>query len=260
MSRRLLLQTQTRLTGLRIEQQGEQRLLRFDRDGEAIQSSIDLNQPQQLHMVNLRYLMGILMFIPEPRSILLLGVGGGALIHFLRHQLPQAHITGVEYDVELLELAQQHLHLPSADERLLYVIEDAREYTRYCQQRFDLIVSDIFSGPYSPPWLLNRDSIEALRNCLSGRGAIAYNLLVHKEKSFTNFYRQLRQAYQHQTLSLEADDYQNLLVYALNFTPEKTDMTYWMQRAQQLNERYELPFSDILATIYNINPVASGVI
>ena len=260
MADRILTRHKTRLTGLRIEQQGDQRLLRFDNDGEAIQSAIDRHQPHQLHMQNLLYLMGVLMFIPEPSRILVLGVGGGAMIHFLRHHLPQAHITGVEHDAELLELAQQHLQLPAGDDQLLYVIEDADRFSRQCQQRFDLILCDIFSGPFSPGWLLARDSIDSLKHLLGADGAIAYNLLVRQAKSFAGFYRQLRLAYQRQTVSLELDDYQNLLVFALNSAPASNDMNHWLQRAHWASERYQLPGNEILATIYNINPVESGII
>ena len=68
----------------------------------ALQSVVDLDHPQQLQLRNLEQLMGILLFIDEPRSILVLGTAAGSLLHFLRHHYPQADICSVDIDVELV--------------------------------------------------------------------------------------------------------------------------------------------------------------
>jgi spermidine synthase len=250
----------TRHTGLSIERQDDRLLLRFDGDGDAIQSLIDSREPQRLLMDNLVYLMGILMFIDEPSDILLLGVGGGSLIHYLRHHLPSARITAVEYDNELIDLAQQHMQLPLPDARLSYVIDDAHEFITHDTQSYDLVIVDVFQGRHSPPWLLQAPTLGSLKRRLTARGALACNLLLSSEKAFTDYYRQLRRSFDSQTLCLETEQYQNLLIYALNFRPRQHDMSHWMQRAQIGEQRYGLPASAILSTAYAINPVGSGII
>ena len=95
--------------------------------------------------------------MPQPKRILLLGTGGGSLVHFLRHHYPHSHLTGVDIDGELLDLMHEKMHLPKADDHLTYVIDDAANYLHHCNQTFDLILVDIFIGDQSPDWLLSVD-------------------------------------------------------------------------------------------------------
>ena len=79
---------------------------------DALQSVIDLQNPFRLCLKNLEYLMAILLFIPEPRRILILGTAAGSLLHFLRHHYPQAEITSVDIDAELIETLKSRAILP----------------------------------------------------------------------------------------------------------------------------------------------------
>lgn len=260
MRKNKLLEVETPQAGVRIEQDGVELHLKFDSDIEAIQSAINTEHPQNLVMENLRYLMGILMFIPAPEKILLLGVGGGSLIHFLQHYLPQSHITGVEYNSQLLDIAHTHLKLPPASDRLSYILDDAKNVIDQCSVTYDLIVVDIFEGGLTPPWLLEQPFNAQLKTCLSQQGAVAYNLLVNNEKTFSRFYNLLRKIYHQQTLCMETEDYENLLIYGLNFSTEEKTMTQHLDHCMLLAEDFDLPFSQILSVIYDINPVGSGII
>lgn len=250
----------TRHRELEIRQRNGLLEMIFSSDPEATQSAINPLHPEQLVMKNLQYLMGILLFIEPPKNILMLGVGAGSLIQFLRYYLPDSHITGIDYDQELLEIAHQQMMLPQADQRLSYIIGDARDYIDNCQQQYDLIVVDIFDGSQSPDWLKSQQFSQQLKSCLSAEGALAYNLLVHSEAEFNTFYKLLRDTFNGQTLCLETEEYENLLLYALNFTPSKRSMMGNIEHGQRLQANYGLPFSQILSVIYNINPVDSGVI
>lgn len=254
------LNTSTSHRDITLRQKGEILQLVFTSEPDAIQSEINTQQPQQLVMENLRYLMGVLLFIPPPEKILLLGVGAGSMVHFFRHYLPECHITAVDYDRQLLDFAHQQMMLPEADEKLSYVIQDARQYINECQQQYDLIVLDIFDGNQSPCWTRDKEFTRQIKTCLSDKGATAYNMLINSETAFNSFYKLLRQTFAGQTLCLETQEYENLLLYALNFTPEKRSMMQNIKHAQKTQAKYQLPFNQILSVIYDINPVDSGII
>jgi spermidine synthase len=211
-------------------------------------------------MQNLQYLMGVLLFIPSPERILILGVGGGSIIHFLRHYLPSAKITGIEYNAELLTIAQNQMGLPTPDETLEYVIDDARDFINQCQDQFDLIVVDIFDGGISPDWVTQQPSAENLKTCLSQQGAVAYNLLLTTEDEFTHFYQSLRETFQQQTLCMDTEEYENILVYATNFEAQPKSIEEFISLAQVNTEKYDIPFSQILSRIFDINPQGCGMI
>jgi spermidine synthase len=204
--------------------------------------------------------MGILLFIKVPEKILLLGAGGGSLIHYLAHYLPESQVTAVEYNAELLEIAQQHLNLPGTSARLNYVIDDAREFIQATTEKYDLVIIDIFEGGQSPLWSLQKPFNQQLQHCLTQQGAVAYNLLINSEPKFSRFYQLIRQLYAQQSLCLETEDYENILVYALNHNTGSLTMEQQMLRCEQLSQRYELPFRQILKAIYTINPLGSGII
>lgn len=241
-----------------VQQRKDIRQLKFDKL--AIQSEINILHTHELRMKNLQYLMGILFFIPVPRKILLLGVGGGSLIHFVRHYLPQTHITGIEYDAQLLEIVQEHLMLPAADEWIDYQVIDARDYISNCREQYDLIIVDIFDAEQSPKWLLQSKNMTQLKSLLTPCGAIGYNLLMDDEKEFNRFDRALSKAFAKQTLCMETEEYENILFYALNFTVEARSMTDYLELGLQLEQKYQLPFNDIIATAYSMNPAGEGLL
>ncbi len=243
-----------------IRQKQEILQLVFATEPDAIQSAVNTLCPQNLVMTNLQYLMGILVFIPPPQKILLLGVGAGSLIHFFRHYLPQSNITGVDIDEELIHLAQAQMMLPKAGEKLEFIINDAQKFMAECSHQYDLIVVDIFDGSQSPDNILAKEFTDLVKSCLSEKGAVAYNLLINSETVFSSFYKLLRRTYQNQTLCLETEEYENILLYALNFKSRNSSMMDNLQLAMEIQDQYQLPMTEILSTIYDINPIDSGII
>jgi spermidine synthase len=226
----------------------------------ALLSAIDRKKPQKLVLANLEYLMGILLFLRAPQNILLLGTGGGSLIHFLRYHYPMCRLTSVDFDAELQELMHQKMLLPSADDNLVYIIDEASHYLRNCEHHFDLILVDIFSGSQSPGWLLESPGIRRLNGLLTGQGAVAYNLLVDSDFAFNLFYRQLAQVFEQQTLYLPVEGFENTLVYAFRKRPPRHQMSYYIDRAMEMAEIHEIDYQSLLSTIYTTNPVGSAVI
>lgn len=229
--------------------------------GEGVrQSTINLKSPHKLELKNLSHLMGILLFLSEPANILILGTAGGSLIHFFRKHYPQCLITAVDIDAELLAAMHQKMALPLSDARLSYVIDDALHYLKNCDQVFDLIISDVFIGNQSPAWLLEADSMRQFSDRLSEQGGLACNLLINSEHQFDQYYRDLQRVFNRQTISLSVEGLDNTLTYALRNTPPQREMTGYMQRAVELSERHDLPYLEILSTIFTTNPGGQGIL
>jgi len=226
----------------------------------ALQSVIDLQKPHHLKLRNLEYLMAVLLFIPQPRRILMLGTAAGSLLHFLRHHYPETDITTVDIDVELIEHLLEIDILPPAQSGLSYVYDDAAHFIRRCDQNYDLILIDIFSGAQSPGWLQEKNVTNDLFRLLSARGALAYNLLIDSEHDFTRFYRELRLVFDEQTLCLPVEGLENTIAFGIRSPRPALEMTQNMQRAIALSERLEIDLMRVLAVIYNSNPVGRGVI
>ncbi len=85
-------------------------------------------------------------FLPsdEMRRVLVLGVGGGAVIRQLNHFLSPRQIVGVELNPVHLEVARDYFEVEAANVEL--VEADARWWLKqYRGEPFDMIIDDIFS-------------------------------------------------------------------------------------------------------------------
>ncbi|MGM0594652.1 MAG: spermidine synthase [Pseudomonadota bacterium] len=90
-------------------------------------------------------------FAPERlRRVLVLGVGGGAVIRQLNHFLSPERIVGVELNPVHLEVAERFFGV--AAENVELVEADARLWLRqYRGERFDLIIDDLFGDADGDP-------------------------------------------------------------------------------------------------------------
>ena len=117
------------------------------------------------------------------REVLVLGVGGGAVIRMLETMLPDARFTGVELDPRHIEIAWRYFGLDPARTRLVQA--DARQWVDNNRQpRFDLIIDDVFADVRGQPvraipadvsWL------RALDRLLTPAGTLAINFASSRE-------------------------------------------------------------------------------
>ena len=226
----------------------------------ALQSVIDLQTPERLCLKNLEHLLAALLFIPEPRRILVLGTAAGSLIHYLRHALPLARITAVDIDDELVARMLHLQVLPPADDRLEYVHADASAFIAAERRNFDLVLADIFTGAHSPSWLLRRETSEALYRLCGEQGAVSYNLLLASDHDFSAFYRSLRRIYAERTLYLPVQGFENRIACAVRHAQPASDMSQRLHRADSLSTSLGIDFVQLLSVAYNSNPSGVGLL
>ena len=249
---------ETAYNHINLYQQGGRLELRSNDN--ALQSLIDLEKPHKLGLRNLEHLMSVLLFIPRPDRILMLGTAAGSLLHFLRHYYPQAEITAVDIDAELVEKMLQIEVLPPAGDGLTYVYDDAAHFISNSAESYDLVLVDVFSGAQSPAWLLEKSCINGLYQILGKHGALAYNLLIDSEHKFKLFYRDLRLVFQRQTLCLPVKGLENTIAFGIRHPLTAREMAWYMNHAMEISEQLEIDFLQILSVIYNTNPVGAGVL
>ena len=150
--------------------------------------------------------------------------------------------------------------LPRADESLTYIIDDASHFIDSSQQKFDLVIADLFLGNQSPQWLLQTASMQQFNAMLTENGGLCYNLVIDSEKDFTAFYANLRAVFQQKTLCLPVEGLDNTIAFALRHQPEDCEMTEYMQKAFELGDQHGINYMEVLSAIYATNPVGSGII
>ncbi|HEX7813156.1 MAG TPA: hypothetical protein VF460_14720 [Burkholderiales bacterium] len=84
---------------------------------DTVQSSMKLADPAELVLSYTRAMMAFLLFEPQPRRILMIGLGGGSLAKFIYHRMPSAEVVAVECEPAVLFAARQYFHVPENGER-----------------------------------------------------------------------------------------------------------------------------------------------
>ncbi len=174
---------------IRIRDQGEVRTMVFveSNGGEVRQTSVDLSRPEVLRVPYTRYMFASFLLKKKQHRALILGMGGGAMIHFLHHHDPEMRIEAVEIDPEVVAIARDWFHLPNSENMIVYN-EDAFDFIEHERPPFDAIYMDAFlkpgpdTGPEGIPrklkeiWFLNR-----LKEMLAPDGVIAINLVMSED-------------------------------------------------------------------------------
>jgi spermidine synthase len=141
------------------------------------QSCIDLEQPNRLMFEYTQMMLGSLLLDPDPRSILIIGLGGGTLPRTLGRLLPEADIDVVEIDPAVVSMAAQYFNYQPGAHQHVYE-EDGRAYVRRMlrtDKRYQLIMLDAYDNQYIPEHLLTQEFLTQVRSLLAPNGIVAAN-------------------------------------------------------------------------------------
>ena len=94
-----------------------------------VQSVMSLDEPHALVSAYTRKMMGFMLFKPAPKSIVMVGLGGGSLAKFCYRYLPKTQITVVEIDERVIELRDEFC-VPADDHRFRIVCDDGARTSR----------------------------------------------------------------------------------------------------------------------------------
>ncbi len=154
------------------------RRLVFDRGASgfgAVQSEMDLADPDVPTLSYVRHVMVALPIVPRPRRILVIGLGGGSIQRFVRKLLPEATIETAELDPAIRNVAAKYFRFRE-DARQIVHIGDGRAFIERTPHKYDLIVIDAFSATSTPYHLTTREFLQAVRDRLADGGIVCANL------------------------------------------------------------------------------------
>lgn len=109
----------------------------------AVQSTMDAADPQRLVLEYSRLMLASLLFVPSPRHIGLIGLGGGSLVKVAHRLLPQARMTVAEISPEVIAL-RDRFRIPPDDGRLTVLQADGADWVATQDGALDLLWVDGF--------------------------------------------------------------------------------------------------------------------
>ncbi|HEY0973498.1 MAG TPA: hypothetical protein VGE57_03300 [Solimonas sp.] len=92
-----------------------------------VQSAMRRDDPDALALAYTRKMMAFLLFQPQPRHVVVVGMGGGSLSKFCYRHLPRTRITTIELDARVIGCAEL-FQVPPPNARMRIEHADARDY------------------------------------------------------------------------------------------------------------------------------------
>jgi len=109
----------------------------------AIQSSLDTLHPDVLRLEYTQLMALALLFARKTSRILNIGLGAGAMVHFIQRQLPTAHIDTLELRPLVSQVAHEYFFLPLTPRHTIHH-GDARDTITRQSHAYDIIFIDAF--------------------------------------------------------------------------------------------------------------------
>jgi spermidine synthase len=221
--------------------------------GEVIQSSIRPDRPAELTEDYNRALMSALLFKDNPRTILLIGLGGCSLLHFLLSAFPECVIDIVEIREKVIDLARDFFLLPRGNSHLRIFHAAGQDFIRQHDSgnRYDLIIVDAFDESGPAVSLLEKDFPAECRKRMDRDGIFAVNLWSRPKDDFPGCYASLRQCFGNNTLKLQLSEaYWNTVVLGSADPCLFCDLPSYRKKALMLQRRYGIDFPKYLKYLY----------
>lgn len=161
-----------------VEDTGDLRCLKFNvKSSKTQQSCIYKSQPNKLVFNYTKLLMSNLLVNPNPKRILIIGLGGGTMSNTLAQLFPNSHIDNVEIDEAVIKVARRYFDF-FENERVKTYKQDGRIFIKRAllkQQSYDWIILDAFNGDYIPEHLLTKEFLQETKRLLSKKGTLTAN-------------------------------------------------------------------------------------
>ncbi len=141
------------------------------------QTCQNLATPERMVFPYTRMMMSALFAHPDPRRVLIIGLGGGTLSGAVADVLPDAVVDTVEIDPGVVKVASQYFGYAQGPRQRIHVA-DGRAFVEQALargERYDLVMLDAFDVTYIPPHLLTREFLTSARELLAPGGILAAN-------------------------------------------------------------------------------------
>ncbi|WP_232077727.1 fused MFS/spermidine synthase [Variovorax sp. PBL-E5] len=177
-----------------------------------IQSSMRLNDPYALALEYTRTMMGFLLFKPKPRSIGMIGLGGGSLAKFCYHYLSRVRIQIAEINPLVIALRDE-FHIPRDEVRFIVFQSDGADFVRRGPSRFDVLIVDGYDLEGLPAQLSSQSFYDDCRETLRPDGIMVVNLQ-YSDPEIDEHLARIRRSFNGSVLVVDDGEESHSIVFA----------------------------------------------
>lgn len=224
---------------------------------ETIQSAMRVRDPFALELTYSRAMMCFLLFNPQVKSVLSIGLGGGSIPKYMHAYCPQIVSTVVELNARVIKVARNQFYVPENDERLQVIEGDGLEYLEAHPQSAEVLLIDAFDGNGIMAEFSSQSFFDLCAQTLTVGGIFAINLW-GSDKNFDIYLQRIEQSFEHKVLVLKTANPGNTVVFGFNKTPVNMSLTHLKERAKTLEVAHKIEFSQFVGRLIDDNPVQNN--
>jgi spermidine synthase len=207
-----------------------------------IQSAMSKDDPDKLELGYTRTMMGFLLLNSAPESIAMIGLGGGSLAKYCAKHLPEATITTVEINAQVIALRDKFM-VPIDSEKFKVLHANGADYILSSCDNVDVLLVDGFDDHGHPPRLGSAGFYDNCYAKLHDGGVLVVNLL-SSDLKFGTYVSRIRDSFQDQVVVVDAEDDENKIVFAykgMNFPIPKETI---LEKTFRLELQHPIQFRD----------------
>jgi spermidine synthase len=225
--------------------------------GPAVQSAMRIKDPYGLELEYTRAMMAFLLFHEAPSEIGLVGLGGASIAKFIHRNLPDARLTAVEINPDVVSAARSYFMLPDNDERLDVRVGDGAAFVRETHNALDVLLIDGYDALRIVDDLASEDFYAACRYALAPGGVAVFNLW-GSDRHFDIYFDRVARVFDDHTLILPAEKKGNIQLFA--FKPPLPDpgFTALAERAGSIKAGLKLEMPAFLERLKQYNTTVSS--
>jgi len=207
---------------------------------EWVQGAMRIRKPDWPELEYAQQMMAWMLWIGQPRQIVQLGLGTGALTKFCYKHFPQAAVTAIELNPSVIGICASMFKLPENDERLQVREMDAMDYVTAPAHHgtLDVLQVDLYDATARGPVLDTPEFYQACAACLNDEGIMTVNLF-GDHPSYAKNLKAMKFAFA-QVVSLPQVHDGNVVAIAFK-TERKIDVAALAERAAQIVAETKLP-------------------
>lgn len=207
---------------------------------EWVQGAMRIRKPDWPELEYAQQMMAWMLFITDPKRIVQLGLGTGALTKFSYRQFPQADVTAVELNPSVIAICNSMFKLPPEDDRLSILEMDAMDYVTNPDNHgtTDALQVDLYDATARGPVLDTAEFYQACAAMLTDNGIMTVNLF-GDHPSYAKNLKAMRFAFDY-IIALPEVHEGNVIAIAFKQKPA-LDFAQLHERAKTIRTETKLP-------------------
>lgn len=219
---------------------------------ETVQSSMKLADPYELVLSYTRAMMAFLLFRPQPRHVVMIGLGGGSLTKFMYHHFPDTRTTTIESQAGVVAVARQYFQVPADDERLSVEIGEGGAWVAAHPECCDVLMVDGYDGIEQVSEICSADFYANAHAALADDGLLVVNLW-NSDLRFDAYLQRIENVFA-AVVCVPAEKHGNVAVIAFKRSPGQPRWDDLRSAARALHSRYGLEFLKFVEGMRSQNP------